>query len=565
MSIKKTVAIIVGALLICALIFAGCGMLNKGDNAASGKAVPVKDIDGLIAEIGPGKSICLDTGTYNLTDASTYGKNTGSKYCYWGQVLPGEYELIIDGVDGMTIEGSNSRLVTDPRSANVLRLINCKGINIQNLTIGHTEQAEACQGAVLTMTDSESISVFNCALYGCGTIGISANGVDKLYLRDSEIYNCSASAIDYSNGTGLEAKNCSIYECGSDGIYMQASSLLWLYDARDISVDSMRVHDNYAYNFISGNNIRNTQLTNINLYDNTIDVPFNYAGNVDFVNLSMEGNVFNSWFVPDGYGYGYSVTLDGKNLDENDLDKLYGEQLSSSGIGTVDVVPVEIDTSGTKEVHVKTADEFLAAIASDTTIYIDVPLINLTEASDYGKTVDYEEMYSDVSPYMFEDGNSYVWVETYDGYGLYIGNVTNLHIVGKTEIVTEPRYANVLAFCNCSQVTFEEIILGHTPEEGMCTGGVLFMRNCSSFTLESCDLYGCGTYGIIAEDSTYLYVQNTRIHDCSFGAAQIFNGGEVNFIGCSVDNCPSPNFELVNCTGFSWDGKVYAPNSNFDA
>ena len=74
----------------------------------------------------------------------------------------------------------------------------------------------------------------------------------------------------------------------------------------------------------------------------------------------------------------------------------------------------------------------------------------------------------------------------------------------------------------------------------------------------------CGILGIITENVTALQVQNTLIHDCTFGAAQLGNTDGATFLGCSVVNCPEPHFSLYGCTNFSWDGKVMDPFADFN-
>lgn len=138
---------------------------------------------------------------------------------------------------------------------------------------------------------------------------------------------------------------------------------------------------------------------------------------------------------------------------------------------TVDAVPVQKDsqyesaqpgiaepviTTGQTTVHVSTADEFLAAIASDTEIIVDAELIDFSTASNYGA-------------YGTSEGN-YRWNEEFDGPELIIQNVTNLTVRGSGEERTDkvlscvPRYADVLTFENCANIYVTHITVGHTQE-----------------------------------------------------------------------------------------------------
>ena len=155
------------------------------------------------------------------------------------------------------------------------------------------------------------------------------------------------------------------------------------------------------------------------------------------------------------------------------------------------------------------------------------------------------------------------WVYCYDGYELFIGNIKNFHIIGGA-IVTQPRYANVLNYISCSDFTLENVHLGHTPEQGMCRGGVLNLEDTQNIILEGCDLYGCDILGIQAKNVSNLHVQNTLIHDCSNGGALLQDSDHVVFLGCDVVNCPNPHFFLAGCENFSWDDKLMDPHSSFN-
>ena len=195
---------------------------------------------------------------------------------------------------------------------------------------------------------------------------------------------------------------------------------------------------------------------------------------------------------------------------------------------TIDAVPVEENdphtsalpgaaqpvTTGTHApVHVSTADEFLAALAPDTEIIVDADLIDFSAASNYGKS----------------GGDYYRWDDPFDGPELVIQNLSNLTVRGSGENATDkvlscvPRYADVLTFENCSNIYVTHITLGHTQEPGSCMGGVLHVPNCQSVLAEDCDLYGCGTLGVIGDSCMDMQIINSLIHDCSVGGVEFTN------------------------------------------
>ena len=175
--------------------------------------------------------------------------------------------------------------------------------------------------------------------------------------------------------------------------------------------------------------------------------------------------------------------------------------------------------------YVHTADEFLDALGSDRMLVLDAGEYNLTQAEHYGV-----------------NGAGYSWKDTMaDGYELTLSNVENLTILGagpgETSIVTEPRYANVLSFERCAGITAANLTVGHTVEPGYCVGGVLNFLDSDDVFIDNCDLYGCGTVGIIAANCRKIVADSTVIRECSYGAIQAESCYDVRFTGGEIHGC----------------------------
>ena len=213
-------------------------------------------------------------------------------------------------------------------------------------------------------------------------------------------------------------------------------------------------------------------------------------------------------------------------------------------------------TTGQTTVHVSTADEFLAAIASDTEIIVDAELIDFSTASNYGT-------------YGTSEGN-YRWNEEFDGPELIIQNVTNLTVHGSGEERTDkvlscvPRYADVLTFENCANIYVTHITVGHTQEPSQCAGGVLHFINSQDILVEDCDLYGCGTLGVDADNSLNIQVINNLIHDCSYGGVQFSNCQNVRVDGntfrdLGMEDYPGSVFRIYDSQNVTCNGKDAIP------
>ena len=143
-------------------------------------------------------------------------------------------------------------------------------------------------------------------------------------------------------------------------------------------------------------------------------------------------------------------------------------------------------------VRVSNVDELLEAIAPDTVIEIASGEYDLSTASNYGS--DTHSAYYSWNGVWSEEGQTNA--------ELVIGNVDGLTLrgegLGKTVISAVPRYANVIKFIGCRNLTVSNLTAGHTEEPGQCAGGVLRLESCSDVSVNGCGLFGCGTIGVDA-------------------------------------------------------------------
>lgn len=554
---KGKLALVFGAVLALLLASSAFALGPQSVETEHTSRVTVSDVDEFLAAIAPNTEITLSPGVYNLTKAETYGKNGASLYYRWGNLgFAGEYALELTGIDGLKLIGNNAEIVTVPRTVNVLSFENCDDLTLKGLAIGHTEETEACEGGVVHLQRCSNTVIDGCSLYGCGTIGVWAEESSRLFVTNSDVHHCSSSGIYFYGGLELQVENCRIYDCGSPERYQAASALILLSDASDIRISNCEVYGNVADSLVRSYGVSDAEAAQLSIHDNHFTSLLACDSAIAFRDLEISGNVIDRFL--NAYSTMQTANIDGADFSEEDLRENYGDQLSSAGIGAVEADFAVVEHGSAKEVHVSTADEFLAAIASNTIVYLDAP-IDLTTAADYGE--DASENNWEWLP-QFGD-RTYIWRYVYDGYELCIGNVHNFYISGQ-EIITHPRYANVLNFYSCSDISLENVYMGHSPERGSCSGGVVYLVDCQDVLLEGCDLYGCGILGITANNVRNLQVQRTKIHDCSEGAVMIFDSENVTFLGCSVENCPDPHFCLQGCIGFSWERKLMDPYCAFN-
>lgn len=510
------------------------------------KNVTVSTVDELLAAIDSYTSITLLEGSYNLAEASDYGqaKSAGTPYT-WAEIYDPygaeAFELVIGNIRGLTLMGEGEVTISAvPRYANVLNFENCADICLASLTIGHTEAPGECCGGVVKLLNADNAIISQCKLFGCGTVGVDARDTTGLKVVESEIYDCSYSAAwlnacqdvlfnnctirDNTNFTHLfkvsTSDNCAIINCTITN--NKSSSLLFTSYGSNIY---------FAGNEVTGN-------------DFSRDGMFYTTGTPVVVEGSQFSGNHGPWYTETPYTGDTlipAVDSEGKELEASDFIAM--ELVSVDNWEAVIAQPAAVNKSEDGAVHVSTVDEFLAAIGSDTTIYLEDGIFDLSTASNYGSY----------------GGENYVWHDTYvDGPQLVISGVENLRIIGagadKASIVAVPRYAEVLAFENCRSISLEGFTAGHTQAPGSCIGGVIYFTGSSQLSIEDCSLYGCGVWGVTAYDCDGLSVKNTEIYECSNGDINLNQCRNVSFEGCDIHD--NGLWRIVqDCTKATIDGQ----------
>lgn len=548
---KKLISLMIAAIMLLSL--AACG--EAPDSSAAETEPPetsapktedgrpvteVTTVDELLDAIAPDTVIELTGQRYMLTEASNYGTGSGSGYYRWD--TGDGAELVIENVTGLTIRAANrdTCIVTEPRWVNVLHFIGCEDITLEGFTAGHTDGAY-CSGGVLCFENTKGVTVDGCSLYGCGTEGVTTYSCEDVAVTGSEIWNCSQGAAFI-----YDRKNVSFDNCDFHGITAEFGMFR--------TIDS----DKFA-------------LLNSTIRDSSGDIFFNSSrsSGVYIGGCEVSGNKFRDMFASELI----PVTVEGCALGDNDIIDWYADmeklgslyenskavdhernvysyselqnmQKTKNAVWNAYVPEVstpEVAVSEDGKVHVTTVDEFLAAIAPDTTIYLEPGVYDLSTAAGCGVT----------------ETDRYRWDLRFDGPSLVITGVDGLTIEGagaeSVTIAAVPRYADVLGFERCAGLTLRGFTAGHTEEKGYCTGGVLYFDLCDDAVIDGCALFGCGIMGITASNCDDMNVSNTEIYDCEYGAVTL-NDSNAVFDSCDIHDNGGPDFQLYGSTAIV-DGK----------
>ena len=194
--------------------------------------VTVTNADEFLAAIAPNTEIVIDAETIDFSTAKDYGGGPKQHY-RWEDNYDGP-ALVIAGADNLTIRSKdgktkNHTISAVPRYANVLTFINCDNLVLSGFTAGHTQEPGVCMGGVLMFQNCEFISVDNCGLFGCGILGVEAQGCTGITLRKCDIYECSNGGVSMSDTTGITIEKCTFRDLGGNN--------LMLYGCSDVTVD----------------------------------------------------------------------------------------------------------------------------------------------------------------------------------------------------------------------------------------------------------------------------------------------------------------------------------------
>ena len=518
-------------ILLLALLLCGCAGAGAKTETSSANAITVSSVDELLEAIGPDREIILEPGNYDLSEASGYGVVPDNSFYLWTDNYDG-YGLKLLGVKNLTIRGSgadNTFFATPSRNAHVISAQNCDNLSLEGFTAGHKVVPGECCGSVVALEGCLGTSLKGLNLFGCGMIGVKADMCTDLTVTDCDIYDCTSLGLELNGVNRVVVENCRIHDLGGE---YGAGSVFYLGSCTDVRIEGCQVMDNVVHSLIDAHPCDGFVVKNNRFLGNSVHSAAFGAWQAKNP-MILEGNTFENnsiriWYAEPGT---QAVDEAGTLLTEEELDRRYSTEKP------------EADVQDQVEVRVSSVDAFLEAIAPNTKIVLESAMYDLSKAVSYGK----------------EAGDYYYWVDNHDGPGLVISGVDNLTICAegdrtKHTISAVPRYAYVLMFSECSNITVSGITAGHTEEPGYCTGGVLCFADSDNVLVDNCSLYGCGTLGVEAGYSGNISVTNCEIYECSYGGIQMWSVDGVNIADCTFRDLGGATYQLNSCKNVRIDG-----------
>lgn len=213
-------------------VMAGAEPETEAEPPAQQASITVTNADEFLAAIAPNTEIVIDASTIDFSTAGEYG-GAPKQYYRWEDNYDGP-GLVITGVNNLTIRSKDGKtkdhtICAVPRYANVLTFRGCKDIVLSGITAGHTDAPGECTGGVLYFQNSQRISVDNCGMFGCGTLGVQAEKCTDITLRKCDIYACSYGGVQMTEVTGVTIEKCTFRDLGGNN--------LMFYDCSDVTAD----------------------------------------------------------------------------------------------------------------------------------------------------------------------------------------------------------------------------------------------------------------------------------------------------------------------------------------
>lgn len=218
-----------------------------------GSVIRVRTASEFIQAIGSDRTIVIPEGVeLALHEASIEGENDehvrfsdradqdrtweGFGYPAYAGGDPGT--LTLTGLRNLRIvgEGRGAGLVTRDLSSRVLELRQCRGIALDNLSLGHAPQA-TCAGGVLGLDGCEGVRGRRLSLYGCGTEGILARDTHDVLLDECRIHHCATGIMALQECTrwkllGMRIDNIKSYH---------PHGAIWISQCQHIHVERARL------------------------------------------------------------------------------------------------------------------------------------------------------------------------------------------------------------------------------------------------------------------------------------------------------------------------------------
>lgn len=165
------------------------------------RSIRVKDAASFLKAIQSNRTILVEPGKYDLTKVAIHNEVIGRTR---------ERGFLVRGVTNLKIIGQGDtppEIVVSPNLSDTLTFADGDGIHLENLSFGH-RPAAVCMGGVLRFDRCGDVTVDDCDLFGCGTVGVTAKECVDLTVTNSVIRDCTSGLFSASGCKRLRVVDC---------------------------------------------------------------------------------------------------------------------------------------------------------------------------------------------------------------------------------------------------------------------------------------------------------------------------------------------------------------------
>lgn len=249
---KRDIFCLLLLILAVLTVFTAC---KKPQTDTDDDAITVSTTAELISSIAPDAHIIMKSGTYNFSelteeDIAKCGGYVNPEHLEWGA-------FTVYNAPGLILEAEKSgsvHIVTESGYVDVMTMVLCDGAKLKGLVMGHKIEKGYCDSNVLKLSTSQSVTVEDCSLFGCGTYGIKAEDSALLNVIGTEIYECTDGIFEFSETSDVVFDKCTFRDNGG---------MFFMKGETDVTVKNTEISNNqdvliqgYYDEFFDTDNIR---------------------------------------------------------------------------------------------------------------------------------------------------------------------------------------------------------------------------------------------------------------------------------------------------------------------
>lgn len=287
-----------------------------------------------------------------------------------------------------------------------------------------------------------------------------------------------------------------------------------------------------------------------------VHYPMNFVGFKDFRKLVVSDQFFTIELAGENPKWERYITFkyeedEGAFVLHKDGGKVYDSSgvlvreavLTTADFGTIYFTDFITDDkvlfSIKQEARVSTVPEFLYALQSNMTIYVNegVYLLNKLELLPS----EAQEKF-----YASKEWGTFYSEDFYDYYGgeveepsnisLILRNLRNVNVIGlgDVQMVVTDEFVTVLSFENCDKIYMENIYFVHDVG-GVCGADVVNLYQCKNMVFAESTFDGSGEIGVYANESENLRFENCYFTNCSEGGVEFYTS-DAEFESCHFED-----------------------------